>query len=737
MVSGGVSLGAYQAGFLYYYTSALRIQLARGGADAGSPDGRAVRALPRIEVATGASAGAVNAFLALMEGCRSGDIPQPTESPFYKAWVPIGLRQLVSGRDKTASAVFSRSALDLSVDEVSKLWNSDAGWPLTPCLAYLGVTATRMRPRSVSYPIRITPNDPAIAVRTQNEKFVLKLELSAASRRISNARLPEENQLLSNEVFPALGNARSLTDDVALEDMVQLLKASAAFPGAFPPVAVPVTIWSPRGRTGEYDAHPQLPAFTDGGFLDNTPLKIALSMAARLPGRVAASKNVLFLKSDSVSWRQPSSSPSPPLEEKPGLLDEFFPFLAAVVAGASDEELLDTLVQYDWPNEPPKLLVPARRFPVAADHLAHFFSFLETDFRRADFYQGMADAHGFLTTLGPEAKRALDALAHLRRTSPELACILNYRARLDPKVPQAEPPVPSCPEIRASHRRNFEVILFASAKVRQQHWQRGGEHDELGTFAAALHQQHFKYNDLAAGQELDEADLRIAVREQMEVAIDGLYERQGSLSSLRTWNSRLLVEGGRVMSNYYDRRPRGSFWAIGLGSTLLDDGGVGPALALRLSWDRLPQLSFGTVAWYERTPPAWRDPAQPHLITYTYQTGLMIGPTLIWSASPTVELDLSVGLTATLRGERNVLRLIGSPISWGWGLEAGFGVVFFQRLAWSLGFTWLPQPCLGTNANLSCDYVFADYRSYPRSFKPNQLALRTSLLFRMPFLRGD
>ena len=66
VVSGGVSLGSYQAGFLYYTTLILRRfddQLRRLGFD--GPD------VGRFRVVTGASAGSINSFLSSIAGCRT------------------------------------------------------------------------------------------------------------------------------------------------------------------------------------------------------------------------------------------------------------------------------------------------------------------------------------------------------------------------------------------------------------------------------------------------------------------------------------------------------------------------------------------------------------------------------------------------------------------------------------------------------------------------------------------
>src|SRR5262249_55958313 len=74
VVSGGVSLGSHQGGLLYYLSQFLRSysEHVRGALDIAD------QAIPGgdIRVATGASAGSINAFLSAMASCR-----EPVDRP--------------------------------------------------------------------------------------------------------------------------------------------------------------------------------------------------------------------------------------------------------------------------------------------------------------------------------------------------------------------------------------------------------------------------------------------------------------------------------------------------------------------------------------------------------------------------------------------------------------------------------------------------------------------------------
>src|SRR3954471_894992 len=74
-ISGGVSLGSYEAGLVYYVVEAMRLNPAA--------------ATPRI--VTGASAGSVNGFMTILQSCGA-EVTDPTASVLWNAWIPLGLK---------------------------------------------------------------------------------------------------------------------------------------------------------------------------------------------------------------------------------------------------------------------------------------------------------------------------------------------------------------------------------------------------------------------------------------------------------------------------------------------------------------------------------------------------------------------------------------------------------------------------------------------------------------------
>jgi hypothetical protein len=129
-ISGGVSLGAYEAGLVYYVVETMRLNPAA--------------ATPRI--VTGASAGSVNGFMTILQSCGAA-VADPTASLLWNAWIPRGLKKLhVPGQAQPTSA-FSRAAFDAPLELIFRAWS--AGLPES-CDAVFGLSVTRLIPRVVT-----------------------------------------------------------------------------------------------------------------------------------------------------------------------------------------------------------------------------------------------------------------------------------------------------------------------------------------------------------------------------------------------------------------------------------------------------------------------------------------------------------------------------------------------------------------------------------------------------------
>jgi len=206
-IAGGVSLGAYEAGLVYYTLEGLR-------ANPG---------LTELKLATGASAGSVNGFMAVLQSCGAG-VPDPRQSLFWKAWIPLGLADLTQPGKEVPTAAFSRAAFDKPLGLISTAWASGLR---ADCDVVFGLSVTRLQPRMVSL------KGERLTLPRVEEHFVVRVQ----------GRGPGKPPRLTNYADPAWEGEQALlvedkNGEVPFPALVDALFASTAFPGAFPPQAI-------------------------------------------------------------------------------------------------------------------------------------------------------------------------------------------------------------------------------------------------------------------------------------------------------------------------------------------------------------------------------------------------------------------------------------------------------------------------------------------------------------------
>ena len=102
-VSGGVSLGSYEAGVLYSLVAEKRDDLTR-----------------ELKVVYGASAGSINGLLGIIDLCGYR-ISRRESNLLWKMWIPIGLDQLET-KDKRITSLFDRKSIDPLFNELRERW---------------------------------------------------------------------------------------------------------------------------------------------------------------------------------------------------------------------------------------------------------------------------------------------------------------------------------------------------------------------------------------------------------------------------------------------------------------------------------------------------------------------------------------------------------------------------------------------------------------------------------------
>lgn len=405
-LSGGISLGAYQAGVNFGL-----LELYRHAAwDDGFTDGTGIPRY-RLRSVTGASAGNINTLLWALEACtdlrepgRPYRSPPPDESLFWRIWGTIGWTRIF--KEKSGElAVFDRRSLidDLAAPLLAERMRDPRLVP--ECSVPAGITLTRVLPDTLELQ--------QLGIETQRvvTPFRVTVDRARGDTLVRFARMDG----LGNEDqhFGMMAHLAPRGADIPFADLLQAVKASAAFPIAFAPVTLPV--WY------ENEAEPARSLFLDGGAFDNNPV----GLARNLYGAQGDSRrlDILYVnpsryRADLARARHDTLAPPPP----PGGLASVMRFVQGAVPTARQYELqllarerahqervrllrqeIQRLERYApaaeragaaAPGQPAvqeRLLLSSRAYPVFGEHLGFFAAFLARPAREFDFYVGMYD----------------------------------------------------------------------------------------------------------------------------------------------------------------------------------------------------------------------------------------------------------------------------------------------------------------------------------------------------------
>lgn len=458
-VSGGVSLGAYQAGYLYYLVEVFK----------RNPK------LFELRLITGASAGTINALMAVMSAGSSPN-SSPVDSLFYKVWNSMHYEELLDVEKAPPLALSSRRALEDLVFAMENTWNKGLAQGFE---VVVGMTATRLQSRKVS-----VLGD--FEVPRQEEKFVFRVQgrgLGRAPRVMNYVDLNQGSSqpLLPFEV-PSVPEEKKNHDNFGV--LRQVMFASSAFPIAFSPEALGFCLTDPDRHRSAADLSEACPKpthsaeFIDGGVFDRTPLRLAYRTAQfglhlnaegdlvwrDMPDVQAdgGQKELFYLYLDPTHQSYPAEEEADEAERMLGLFPAFGLFMRNVVRSTQAKELY-VLVEED-PFIREHMALSSVDFPTASGQMLNFFGFFERSFRRYDFYLGMRDARRFVDTVmsellalnAPEGDHRIvvpekDPDANAKEWKP-YDCI---RAVLD----EREENPPSC---RGESMRNFRVLLQTS-----------------------------------------------------------------------------------------------------------------------------------------------------------------------------------------------------------------------------------------------------------------------------------
>lgn len=387
VISGGVSLGAYEAG--YNWTMIKILNKIKDSGKLVEPD---------LRSAAGASAGSINTLLSAIYWCQKDSIPLKNsvdDNLFYETWVNLGIEDLaIRGEDpENKSTFFTRKALEKKAEKIIEHLKQ----PIYKknCEVPLGISVTKVTP--------IVETISGVKIKNQHFSVPFTFKEKNGKAIIENRNMPPSTDFYIS--IPGIEKDRTKIIDV--------LFASAAFPGAFQQVKLN---YNYKGKNYSH-------YFIDGGAYDNVPLQLAIELDK-------SASHFLFIDPGNMRKEIIEKSEEEKEEIPLGFITtNTMPLLNSFEIFQS-MKLYQAINQYFRNNPNYKLILSSRYHPLTGNYLEHFGAFLDHNFRVYDYYIGVYDA---IYHLAASLKRKKQ-YAHLSQT--ELMNRLKTRLGLD-KKPEA------------------------------------------------------------------------------------------------------------------------------------------------------------------------------------------------------------------------------------------------------------------------------------------------------------
>lgn len=349
VISGGVSLGAYESG----YNWALINMLKREKATSKVID-------PVLRSVAGASAGSINALLSAMYWCQEDSVPLKNsieDNLFYETWVHLGIEDLfIKGEDPSnQNSLFTQDGLRKKGKKIIEHLKQ----PIYKknCEVPLGVAVTKAKP--------ITETISGIKIKNQNFSVPLVFKEKNGRGIVENKVMPPSPTFYIS--IPGIEKDRN--------KLINLLLASGAFPAAFQQVKLD---YAYKGK--KHSAY-----FVDGGLYDNVPLDLAIALDDEAeyyffmdPGNMRKEKTVVEKK---------DKEELPVGFIAPNLLPIFSSFDIM-----QSMKLYQAINKNFRGNSDKTLILSSRYLPITGEYLGHFAAFLDINFRVYDYYVGIYDA---------------------------------------------------------------------------------------------------------------------------------------------------------------------------------------------------------------------------------------------------------------------------------------------------------------------------------------------------------
>jgi predicted acylesterase/phospholipase RssA len=447
VISGGVSLGAYEAG--YNWAMIKMLSKIREHGTFGEPQLRSV---------AGASAGSINALMTAMYWCQKDSVPLKNSvenNLFYETWVNLGIEDLAimgEAPNKNKSTLFTRKPLEKKAAYILEQMNK----PIfrKGCEVPLGVSVTKVIP--------IVEEIAGIKIKNQHFSIPFSVKEKDGKLMIENKKMPP-----STDFYISIPGIERNTSKIT-----NVLFASSAFPGAFQQVKLDYVYKGKRASS----------YFIDGGAYDNVPLQLAIELNP---------KASFFLFMDPSNMRKEPVRKHHKEEEKPpvGFLEtNAIPLLSSLEIFQS-MRLYQAINQYFRNNDERTLILSSRYHPITGKYLEHFAAFLDKNFRTYDYYVGVYDAIYHLA----ESLRKRPLYSHYAQT--ELMDKLKTRLGLD-ENPEALSAYTMLRDIEFKHIRPKTTNRFSAIYNAFNTKKRDAKRYNIEEFKAFLTKLDISYLDI-------------------------------------------------------------------------------------------------------------------------------------------------------------------------------------------------------------------------------------------------
>ena len=575
VISGGVSLGVYQAGFLYLTTEISKRQ------------GKF-----RIPLVTGASAGSANALITAMNSCMPPN-DFPSADLGWQTWMPVGYQQLFVEREVTQLAAFTRAPLAEAMDKIYQQWKR--GLP-EDCDVVLGVTTTRVR----AYSLEVHPS---LKVPRQEEKFRFRIRGRGYGKppRLENYIDPKGH--FEQVIVPFEPDAEEAASRRNFNRMRDVLFASGAFPAAFEPQVVVNCMNRPYSDAVECRGRPRADLFVDGGVFDNNPLRLASQLAdeglrERPDGRAVwrdlrdeedsrPRKSLGYVYLDPTTTAYPSFATDQPMARDPTILSFAQNVVGEWVTSARAKELFEAA--QERADLGARMRLTESHFPMASNHIYAFLGFFERAFRFFDYHLGMYDAYVAAGRPNDVLPFSVDdAVQRIPESWRPFACMVGAfeRDRAPLRAACALPGLESFQTLvqisldrMYDHCRRFELAERYRAHVRcadaadgappirivpkpDIDLRRSSDEDQFDYFMRLLAAYRFHFKDLGLSRE-DAEYGKVKVRRKLLKMLNHLANAQGE-SDERL----LLLTGGRTLVNTITYEPPRDWLYAEIGSVV-------------------------------------------------------------------------------------------------------------------------------------------------------------------------